>query len=93
LAKKEDTYLKKLVKPDEYFFLVAGAFVAKRWKRFKRFVMTDYFYMSDTYWDGIKMKPKMDIYFLGFSLMNHYEKKNFTIIWKLMIEDTDAITE
>lgn len=93
LAKKEDTFIKRLVKPDEYFLLISGAFIAKKWKRFKRFVLTDYFYMSDTYWEGIKMRPKMDIFLLGFGIMNHYEKQPFTLIYKVMLEDAEAFAE
>lgn len=70
VSKKEDTYLKRLVKQDENFILISGSFVAKKWKRFGRFVLTDYFYMSETYWDAVRVTPKMDMFLLGFGLMN-----------------------
>jgi hypothetical protein len=67
LVKKEDTYLKKLVPSHtSTIFLIAGSLQPQKWKRFGRMVTTDYFYMSETYWDAIMFKPKMDIFFLGF---------------------------
>jgi len=41
--------------------------------------------MSDSYWDAIQLKPKMDIYLLGFAVMNHYEKKPFQLKFKYVI--------
>ena len=50
--------------------MMSGSFEAKKWKRFPRMEPGDYFYMSDTYMDAVIFKPKTDIYFLGFGLMN-----------------------
>jgi hypothetical protein len=92
VVKKEDTYLKKLVMSNASFFLISGSFVAKRWKRFGRIVTTDYFYMSDSYWDAIVFKPKIDIFLLGFSVLNHYEKHPFKLKFKYVI-GTDESAE
>jgi hypothetical protein len=62
--------VKRMVPHMSTFFLVAGELVAKRWKRFKRMEQEDYFYMSESYWDAVQFKPKVDVYFLGFALMN-----------------------
>ena len=54
----------------EKFLLVSGSFEAKKWKRFPKVEPSDYFYMSTGYYDAVAFKPKIDIYFLGFGLMN-----------------------
>jgi hypothetical protein len=91
LIKKEDTYLKKLVKSGDNLLLISGSFVAIKYKRFPRFVTDDYFHMSDTYWDAIKIKPNVDIYLLGFGLMNHSDKSAFTCIYKILLEDEEVL--
>jgi hypothetical protein len=70
IIKSDDTYLKRLIKSGEHFILISGALEAKKWRRFPKMEITDYFYMSDTYYDAVIVKPKSDIYFLGFGLMN-----------------------
>jgi hypothetical protein len=50
--------------------LFTGALIAKRWKRFKRLEMEDYFYMSESYYDATQFKPKIDVHILGFGMMN-----------------------
>ena len=52
--------------------------------------MSDYFYMSESYWDAIQLKPKQDIYFLGFAIMNHYEKKPFSLIFKYVVSNEES---
>lgn len=42
--------------------------------------------MGDTSWDAIIYKPKIDIYYLGFGFVNHYEKKDFKLIFKYHYE-------
>jgi hypothetical protein len=69
LIKNEETFFKKLIKSGENFFLVAGTLEAKMWKRFPRMETSDYFYMSDTYYDAVMFKPKKNIYFLGFGFL------------------------
>jgi len=68
--KGDETYLKRLIKSGEQFILLSGSFEAKKWNRFGKTENGDYFYMSDTQYDGVVFKPKNDIYFLGFGLMN-----------------------
>ena len=46
--------------------------------------------MSETYNDAVCFKPKMDIHFLGFGLMNHYEKKDFKFKFKYNVNDVDS---
>lgn len=70
IIKTDDTYLKRLIKSGERFILISGAFEVKKWKRFPKMEIEDYFYMSDTYYDAMIFKPVSDIYFLGFGLMN-----------------------
>jgi hypothetical protein len=70
IIKKEDTYLKRMVLPQDPFLLLAGSLQAKKWQRFLRLEKSDYFYMSESYWDAVQFKPKIDIYFLGFAMMN-----------------------
>lgn len=84
-VKKEDTYLRRLVKSNSSFFLISGSLLALRWKRFGRIVTTDYFYMSDSYWDAVVFKPKIDVYLLGFAILNHYEKHPFKLKFKYVI--------
>lgn len=55
--------------------LLSGSFEAKKWKRFPSTETSDYFYMSNTQWDAVMVQPNSDIFFLGFGLMNQYEKK------------------
>ena len=69
---------------------MSGSFQAKKWMRFPQFEQGDYFYMSDMYWDAVMVQPRSDIYFLGFGLMNQYEKKTFKVIFKYNIEGTDS---
>ena len=52
--------------------------------------MTSYFYMSESYWDAVQFKPKIDIYFLGFTLLNNYEKIPWTLIFKYFIGDVGS---
>ena len=47
--------------------------------------------MSETYWDAVMFKPKKDIYFLGFGLLNHYEKKDFKLKFKFFIDTIESI--
>jgi hypothetical protein len=75
IVKSDETFLKKNILGGDSFLLLSGSFQAKKWKRFPSFEQSDYFYMSDTYWDAVMVQPKSDIYFLGFGLMNQYEKK------------------
>lgn len=86
LVKNDETYLKRLIKQYENFILISGSFEAKKWKRFPRIEPGDYFYMSDTYYDAVIFKPKMDIYLLGFGSMNQYEKKEFKLFFKYNYE-------
>ena len=46
--------------------------------------------MSDSYWDAVMFQPKSDIFFLGFGVMNQYERKAFKVIFKYNIEGTDS---
>lgn len=82
IVKGDDTYLKRLVKNGDNFLLVSGSYETKKWKRFGRVESGDYFYMSDTYYDAVVFKPKSDVVFLGFGLLNHYEKKDFKLKFK-----------
>jgi hypothetical protein len=86
LVKNDETYLKRLIKQYENFILISGSFEAKKWKRFPRIDPEEYFYMSDTYYDAVIFKPKIDIYFLGFGSMNQYEKKEFKLFFKYNYE-------
>jgi len=82
IAKSEDTFYKRMVKSGELFLLISGSFEGKRWRRFPKCETTDYFYMSDTYYDAVIFKPKCDVYFLGFGFLNQYEKKDFKLKFK-----------
>jgi hypothetical protein len=46
----------------------------------------DYFYMSESYYDAVMFRPKKNIYFLGFGLLNQYEKKDFTLKFKYNVD-------
>ena len=71
LIKDDDTYLKLLVKSGDRFILINdGALDAKKWRRFKKVEDVDSFIISDTGYDAIAFKPKSDIYFLGFGVLN-----------------------
>lgn len=86
----KDTYLKRLVLQNDKFLLMSGSFEAKKWKRFKRIEISDYFYMSDTYYDAVAFKPKRSIFFLGFGMIQHYEKKEFKLKFKYKIDSTES---
>lgn len=90
IIKTDETFFKRMVKSNEKFFLINGSFEAKKWKRFPKFEHSDYFYMSDSYYDAVIFKPKMDIYFLGFGFLNQYEKKNFKIKFKYNIDGVES---
>ena len=70
LIKPEDTYMRKHIRSDENFILMTGSLEAKRWKRFGRVETGDYFYMSESCYDAVAFKPKMDVFFLGFGFIN-----------------------
>lgn len=72
------------------FFLISGNLVAQKWRRFGRLVLNDYFYMSETYWDAVKFTPKMDVFILGFALMNHYEKQPWQLIFKYSLDSDES---
>jgi hypothetical protein len=78
------------VKANENFILISGSFEAKRWRRFPKLEMGDYFYMSDTYYDAVIFKPKKDVYFLGFGFNNQYEKKDFKIKYKTNVGGAES---
>lgn len=82
----DDTFMKRLIKSGENFVLISGSFELKKWSRFPKVEHGDYFYMSDTYYDAVAFKPKKDIYFLGFGLLNTYEKKDFKLKFKYSID-------
>ena len=46
--------------------------------------------MSETYYDAVIFKPKCDVYFLGFGLLNQYEKKDFKLKFKYNIEGVES---
>jgi hypothetical protein len=46
--------------------------------------------MSESCWDAVQFQPKNDIFFLGFGVMNQYEKKPFKLKFKYNIEGTDS---
>ena len=89
IIKSEETYFKKGIKSGDQFMLISGSFEAKKWKRFPRVELTDYFYMSETCYDAVVFKPKMDIFFLGFGFLNQYEKKNFKLKFKYVNNGQD----
>jgi hypothetical protein len=68
-VKGEDSFFKRLVTNGENFLLIAGTLEAKMWKRFPRMETSDYFYMSETYYDAVMFKPKKNCYFLGFGFL------------------------
>ena len=90
MIKGDDTYLKRLVKAGEHFILISGSFEAKKWKRFPKIEVHDYFYMSDNYPDAIAFRPKKNVYFLGFGFLNQYEKKDFKIKFKYNIDGVES---
>ncbi len=90
IVKGEDTFFKRMVKSGESFLLMGGTFEPKLWKRFPRIENGDYFYMSDSYYDAVIFKPKCDIYFLGFGILNQYEKKEFKLFFKFKIEGVES---
>ena len=70
LIRGEDTFLKRLIKSGENFILISGTYQLKKWKRFARVEVSDYFYMSDGYFDAVAFKPKKNVHFLGFGFCN-----------------------
>ncbi len=74
------------MKSGENFVLLSGSFQAKKWSRFPRVEPGDYFYMSESYYDAVMFRPKKNIYFLGFGLLNQYEKKDFTLKFKYNVD-------
>jgi len=70
--------------------LITGSFEGKRWKRFPKLEASDYFYMSDTYYDALIFKPKVDVHLLGFGFLNHYEKKDFKLKFKYNVDGQDS---
>jgi len=75
----DETFFKKNIRYGENFILMCGKLETKIWKRFSQISYDDYFYMSNSYPDAVVFKPFKDIYFLGFGLLNHYEKSDFII--------------
>jgi hypothetical protein len=90
IVKADETFFKRLIKSGELFLLISGSFEGKRWKRFPKAETSDYFYMSETYYDAVIFKPKCDVYFLGFGLLNQYEKKDFKLKFKCNIEGVES---
>lgn len=91
LIKDDDTYLKLLVKSGDRFILISGGAIdAKKWRRFTKIEDDDYFSISDTSYDAIAFKPSSDVYFLGFGLLNSYEKLNFTLKFKYNVDGQES---
>ena len=69
---------------------VGGA--AKKWDRFIKLRLQDYYYMSYNYWDAVCYVPQKAITFLGFGVLGHYNNNdcNHKVQW--VIED-DASEE
>jgi len=42
--------------------------------------------MCAGFFEAVAFKPKMDIYFLGFGVMNQYDRKDFTIKYKYNLD-------
>ncbi len=90
LIKNEDSFLKRLIKSGENFILLSGGFEAIMWKRFAKTESSDYFYMSDSYYDAVAFKPKRDVHFLGFGFMNQYEKLDFKLKFKYNVDGNEC---
>lgn len=90
LIKGDETFFKRMIKSGEHILLMGGTFEPKVWKRFPRVESGDYFYMSDNYYDAVIFKPKCDIYFLGFGVLNQYEKKDFKLFFKFKIDGNES---
>lgn len=90
VLKKEDTYVKRMVPHLATFVLFTGELIAKRWKRFQRIEMNDYYYMSESYWDAVQFKPKIDVHILGFAVLNQYEKAAWTLTFKWVIGEDSS---
>lgn len=69
------------------FLMLSGSFKTEKWKRFNRYILTDYYYMKSEDYDAITLKPEVDIYLLGFAMMNTYTKIPWTCIFKVVIND------
>ena len=61
-----------------------------KWKRFPNFYTSDYFWMSETYFDSVAFKPTVDIHLTGFYFFNHADKQPFTIMFKYNLNDADS---
>ena len=46
-----------------------------------------YWYMSESVWDSIIFIPTVNIYLLGFGMMNHNQKKDFKLTFKYYIDE------
>ncbi len=90
VIKKDETFLKKSILQDSSFLLLSGSLEVIKWKRFRNLETSDYFYMSDTYFDAVVFKPKIDVYFLGFGLFKHYEGATYTLTFKYSIEQEQS---
>ena len=67
----------------------------KEWIRFQDFYLTDYYYMSSSYWDAVVFIPKRDIWFFGFGLFSNYNNKDVGIKfqWNLGKEGEELTSE
>jgi len=87
------TFAKKFVLHDSTFGMICdGSEFGKelRWKRCPDLCDTDYFYISDTYWDGITYIPKRTVRFYGFCIMGNYHSKDMTYTVKWVIDEIES---
>ena len=46
--------------------------------------------MHNSWADAIAFVPKRDIFFMGFAFHNHYNKKDFKLIYKTSIDGVES---
>lgn len=51
-----------------------GSLVEKKWMRFSKWTMNDYFYLDSSAWDAICYVPTKKIFLLGFGIFSGYNK-------------------
>jgi hypothetical protein len=87
IVKSDETFFKRQILNGEKFFMVSGGVQGRKWKRFPKYELNSYFYISSNYWDAVCFIPKLDVTMVGFGFMNQYEKMTFKLTFKVMVDE------
>lgn len=89
----DSTFAKQLIKHNSKVLITSqdsGSGSQKEWRRFKDTYLTDYFYMSRSYWDAVAFKPKRDVTFYGFGFFGNYNNSKQDLVLGWAIDDDEV---